>query len=277
MNINRKKKLALFKILRLFFSAILAFALFSCSDVITLELDKTDPVIVIEGVITDQGGAPYVALTKSTNFYRPNEFEKISNAEVILKDDAGNSAIMSEVMAGLYTTSAIQGIPGRTYYLTVRAEGKEYTAESTMPQPMELDSVTYGLEEHGFGHYDYEVTCWFQDRPNVKDYARLKVYEKGIQNEMFYLYDDRLTDGEQINYTLWGLEVGYGAEYKIEFITFEKEMYEYFSMLSIVSIYNDNQQGFSLMQPGNPISNISGGALGYFGAMSVRTYNVKIE
>src|SRR5699024_5469898 len=53
---------------------------------------------------------------------------------------------------GVYETNILEGAVGRTYHLTVVAEGETYTASSTMPQAVWLDSIsittiTFGSKE----------------------------------------------------------------------------------------------------------------------------------
>ena len=49
--------------------------------------------------------------------------------------------ILTETTPGNYTTSALTGTPGKTYNMTAIVAGNTYTASSTMPQPVGMDSI----------------------------------------------------------------------------------------------------------------------------------------
>jgi hypothetical protein len=252
---------------------------FSCEEVVKLNLNNAEPVLVIEGLIIDGPGPYTVSLTKTTDFYEPNEYPTVSNAIVTISDDAGNSETLQEIEPGLYETSTIAGISGRTYSLTVSTEGVEYTAVSTMPEPLVPDSVGYKFTEF-FGIDGYEIICYFQDRENINDYCRLKFRLNDHPVEEYFLYEDRLTDGEPIDYGIWLDDVNINDEVVIVFYTFESPMYEYYASLSPVVVYSNHEGDGSsdtMSQPGNPISNITGGALGYFGAVTKQRFIITIQ
>src|SRR5690554_906724 len=104
------------KIFAILFSTIL---LYSCEKEIDLDLNNSDPQIIIEGSITDAPGPYYVRISKSVNFDEPNSYPPVSGAYVTISDNEGNTDVLTEIEEGLYQTNTIVGAPGNTYNLSV--------------------------------------------------------------------------------------------------------------------------------------------------------------
>jgi hypothetical protein len=88
-------------------------------------------------------GPHLVRVNTTKNFDENNEFLEIINAEVAITNDAGNTEMPSCTEDGIYETTALFGVPCRTYYLRVKTEGETFTATSTMPAPMSIDDITH--------------------------------------------------------------------------------------------------------------------------------------
>ena len=68
----------------------------SCEEVIELDLNTTEPQIVIEGFITDGEGTYSVLISKTVDFYDPNTFPPQTGAVVHITDDLGNTETLTE-------------------------------------------------------------------------------------------------------------------------------------------------------------------------------------
>ena len=126
---------------QLLFLVATLFFLTSCEKEINLDLEDKSGNIVIEGNVTNQTGPYYVKVTKSVAFTEENKYPEVANAIVVISDNTGQADTLQYVADGLYRTTHLVSTPGNTYDLNVTAEGKNYTAESTMPQPVTLDSL----------------------------------------------------------------------------------------------------------------------------------------
>jgi hypothetical protein len=249
-----------------FFLLLLSVIGFACQKVIDVDLNSAAPQIVIEGNISDSPGPYYVTLSKTINFDQPNTFPPVTGAHVVISDTVGNSELLTETSPGTYRTSVIQGTPGRTYTLDVISEGKEYIATSTMPAPVNFDSLTLNniLVET---KWEWVFNVYFKDPAGVKNYYRFVEMRNGIISQRFFLYDDRIQDGESITYTL-APDSLYDRDVVIIFLQcVDKGVYDYFRTASQIS----NGRGSQSASPANPLSNFSNGALGYFSAYAVRS------
>jgi hypothetical protein len=263
-------------VFQLFICLAAAFLFGSCEKVINVDLNTADPKIVIEGSITDQPGPYTIRVTQSVNFDEPNTFPPVSGAVVTLSDDAGNVETLTETdEPGLYATNAIQGVPGRTYTLTVSTGEDTYTAVSTMPQPVEMDALL--TEEfsgpHGGGKM---VQARYTDPAGIANFYRFILYINHVE-ELILIANDRLQDGEVTTIPVFsqpdqGLAVS-GDTAVVYMQTIDEGVYEYFRTLDQMS---GGQHG-GAVSTANPRSNINNGALGYFSACAIRSKTITVE
>lgn len=259
---------------------LLSVSLFlSCEKIVDIDLSSTDSKIVIEGSITDQAGPYTVRISKSTDFFVPEKAPTISDATVIISDNEGNSEILNEVSAGVYETASLQGTYGRTYTLRIDIEGEIYTASSVLNHKTLIDSLSFE-EKSAFGPADegdeqqYRISCFFQDIAGVEEYYRLKVYNNNTLQTAFYVQDDKLTDGQLIEYGRIDGDIFKGDSVKVELLRIDKGVYDYYKTLANI-LGGGGMQSSST--PANPISNISNGAMGYFGALSISSAEITID
>lgn len=262
-----------------FFLIVLTFMFYSCEEIIEVDLNSADPKIVIEGEVTEQPGPYTVTITKTTDYYNPGSYPTVSGALVSIAADDGSFEELVETAGGIYQTDSLQGTSGRTYTLTVVAEGQTYSAISSMPQVTEIDSLFYMESEGGIRPKDkegYDLIIKFTDKPDVDDFKRIKIFRNGSLQDGYFLYNGRLSDGNEIEYDHIYTEIELNDYVYVELLSVDEATYEYYSTLGN-AIASSGGSKIQTKIPGNPISNISGGALGYFGAFTVRSDSVWIQ
>lgn len=243
-------------------------SLFSCKKIVTLNLNQVPAAIVIQGNVTNATGPTYVTISQPVDFYADNTFPPVSGATVVISDNNGQIDTLSEVSPGTYASSSIEGAPGTTYQLSVTSQGQQYTATSTMPATVNLDSVTFEVNS-GFGRKQISAVANFQDPAGVKNYYQFVEYLNGTQlTKDLFVFDDRLSDGRYINYTLFN-DSAYlqpGDQLEVDMYCIDSAVYSYFFQL----LQSDGAGSFNTSaSPANPTSNISHGAYGYFSAHTV--------
>jgi hypothetical protein len=256
------------KIITVFFFVLISIAGISCEKVVDIDLNSSSPRIVIEGSISDSLGPYYVQLSQTVNFDQPNTFPSVTGAEISMSDNLGNSELLFETIPGTYKTSSMQGVPGRTYTLDVIVDGKEYVAISTIPSPVDIDSLS--LQNQSFsGNRTKIITVHFQDPVNIKNYYRFVEVKKGIEQNFIFLYDDRVQDGSPISSNLFADEdtLRTGDTVRVVLQGIDKGAYDYFRTMSQAG----GGGGSQAASPANPVSNFSNGALGYFSAFAARS------
>lgn len=235
-----------------------------CEKVVDINLNNAAPQYVIEGNVFSGMDTVKVNVAKTTDYYGKAPQEQISTATVTLSDNAGNSTTIPNVAPGSYQLTGFTGVPGRTYNLSVKVDGKEFTSTSTMPAAVNIDSISKEFKDADFRKEGYEIAANFQDPGNVKNYYRM-VYtiNDTLQNkpEDLYLLNDKFNDGKKVKADLFRrFEVGDKIEFELRGM--DEPAYNFF--FSLQDVLN-NQSGPA---PANPNTNITGGALGYFAAMT---------
>jgi hypothetical protein len=92
---------------------LLALLLFSsCTKIIDIELNSAMQRIVIEAKITDKGDPATVILSRSTDFFNPDDPEEVTGAQVSLRNESGEIELLQETSPGQYESSEIKGSSG---------------------------------------------------------------------------------------------------------------------------------------------------------------------
>jgi len=257
----------------------------SCQKVINLNLESTATNIVIDAEVTDSVTSYTVNLTQTVNLSDNNVFPTVDGATVVIRDNAGNSETLAETSPGNYTTSHLQGTDGRTYYLSITSNGKNYTAVSTMPYGVALDSVIADTSTHhsggGFGGHgggsttpavpSVTVRAVFTDPKGIANYYRLIEYVNSVPNyNTIAIVSDQGQDGSVIseNVVRRDTSIHAGDTVKVVLESIDANVYEYYRTLKQVT---KAQNGIQTTVPGNPTTNLSNNALGFFSAYAVRS------
>lgn len=269
--------------INIIFLTIIALSLLQgCTEKIDVKLDETYDRLVVEGYVTDEPGIHTVELSRSTDYFDPNQAERISDAVVILDDEVNPPDTLEEHpnRAGIYQTDpGYAGVPGREYSLHIELEeaiheSKTYSATCKMPAKRMLDSIQV--------HYLERWEAWevrsFATDPPTKDYYMFDLYKNDLLvtdtiDEPFVI-DDRLFNGQSTN----GAAIGYfQAEYpdevlkigdtvKARLASITKAHYQFMLDVSIESGY---QNPLFSGPPANIRGNIDNDGIGFFGAYSV--------
>jgi hypothetical protein len=249
----------------------------SCKKEVHLDLDDAGAHIVIEGSVTDAAGPYTVAISRSVEFYADNSYPPVSGAAVRIIDNEGHSDSLIETSPGVYTTTTLQGKPGVTYTMSVRVQDTLYTAVSTMPFPVDLDSITF-RKAGAFGNKNIRAVPHYQDPPGIKNYYLFNEYINGIlETKDIFVFDDRLSDGRYITRDLRTQDdvMHEGDVVEVQMYCIDEPIFNYFDELD-----GSGGRGGAFntaASPANPGSNISNGALGYFSAHTIRTRKAKVH
>lgn len=245
----------------------------SCQKVINVKVNDAGPQIVITGEVTNAAGPYRVTISKSVGISDDNSFPPVGGAKVIITGSDGLRDSLVETTPGSYTGSgAWMGKPGISYTLSITAEGKNYSATSTMPQPVTLDSVGFAHDRRLKGKDIIKAVPYYQDPADSGNYYQFTETINGIDyTDRVLVSSDRLYNGKYVSRGLDSdttLKKGYTLTLSMYCI--DKSVYDYLSTLNDVS----DAGKFSSVTPANPSSNISNGALGYFSAHTIQSKQV---
>ena len=241
--------------------------LFSCEDVIDVKLNNVEPRIVIEAKLYDQFQPASVIISKTSDFFDTLTYNTVSGAEIYITDNEGNKVQIPETdSAGLYQKQFFGQI-GKTYTLTVKTEGKTYTATAEMKPALQIDSLYALYRTNPLPYQDegYEVHCILKDSVNIAQYAKLDIYKNQKPSREIYLFENTYTGGNNFDYKFFNETYQTGDTAVVIVSSCDRNVYEYLYTFAEIASENFHDTG----TPYNPTSNISGDALGYFGVFSL--------
>ena len=256
----------------------------SCQKEIELDYRDIEPVVSIEGRVTNE--QVYVLITRTRSMNDSVKSHGIGGAVVTISSEDGTEQLVYDARDGYYRpASGMKGVPGRTYRLDVTLDGHQYAASSTMPRQAPIVSTQFiwqSLLDNGMLMYEMWATdpepdvrnyYWYRvDRrakdPKVRQKQGTDAYrwssfdDRGAINARIYrdimCVNEEMMDGQDIEDDQLKSILFDGDTITLQLMTIDRAMFEYYQSLSV-----GQRMG------ANPISNISGGCLGYFAAGSV--------
>lgn len=270
--------------MRNLYTLLLLLLTLSCQKEIELDYRDIEPVVSIEGRVTNE--QVYVLITRTRSMNDSVKGRGIGGAVVTISSEDGTEQLVYDVRDGYYRpASGMKGMPGRTYRLDVTLDGHQYAASSTMPRQAPIVSTQFiwqSLLDNGMLMYE----MWASDpEPDVRNYYWYRVdrrakdpkvrQKQGTDAYRWSSFDDRgainariyrdimcvneeMMDGQDIEDDQLKSILFDGDTITLQLMTIDRAMFEYYQSLSV-----GQRMG------ANPISNISGGCLGYFAAGSV--------
>ncbi len=267
------------KYLILVLSAIL---LISCEKEININLNKSNPRIVIEGNLSNLPGECSVKITKTINFDETIPNPTVSNAFVTITNlNTNTTDTLTETKPGIYTNDSLMGKLGHTYSMQVKIGNETYNASSTIPQIVDLeyiqllDSNSSGGTHGGpFGggtasNSIVRMTPIYVDPANVANFFQFVVTKNDTIQKDIFIQSDFGFNGLVSNRPL-RVKASKNDTVKVDLQCVDEAVYNYFFGLS----ENINQ---SSATPANPVSNISNNALGYFKAHTSSSKTIIIK
>jgi len=245
----------------------------SCEKVITLDLNEAEKKYVIEAIITDQPSTAKVLITQTKNFDEDNTFPGISGATVTIKENGGATTTLTETSQGVYQDAGLVAVSGKTYSLSVTINGSVFTASCLMPQKVNLDTI-YVTDELLFTDTRKIVNVEFKEPSGRGNNYRFIQYVNNHKEDEIMIQNDDYTDGRNVNAKLFFFAedddstnlINSGDTVKIDMLCIDQPVYKYW-----FSLWRSSLGGNQQATPSNPVSNIQGGALGYFSAQTLQT------
>ncbi|HEY4062854.1 MAG TPA: DUF4249 domain-containing protein [Puia sp.] len=253
----------------------LLLVLAGCQKVIDLKLNNASGKYVIEGNVTDLAGPYTVTIGQTGSVTSEYSFNGVSQAAVVIRDNAGNSETLQEKSPGVYQTAVLSGVEGRTYYLSISLGGQRFTSSSVMPYRVNLDSI-YVASVMNFDKSVRAVVPVFKDPPETGNSYRINQTIDGVLDKTLYYENDDFINGRTNSMALLRPDpdstLHTGDRVDIEMQCIDPAVYQYWFSLDESSLGNNNSN-----LPANPVTNIQGGALGYFSAHTSQTKTLVVK
>lgn len=262
----------------IFLLSLLTLLFTSCEEIETIALTSADEKYVIEANLNNELGSATVSIAKTKNTDASGDFNGSSGAVVTITDETGKISRLTESSKkGIYTNPFLKGTPETNYHLKIEIDGQIFTSSSKMPAKSKLESVGQIEVSSPDGKRKFS-TVKFTDPAGKGNAYRFIEYHNGVYNKVISVVNDELFDGNANTQVLrpksFTADTKYnvGDKIKIEFLNIDNTVFKYWysSDKGIQSIGENTT-------PINPVSNINGGALGYFSThfMQRMEYTVK--
>ena len=267
-------------------------ALVACEKDIDIDLNDTEPALVVDGSI-ENGVPPTVVLSKSLDYFGAisteillSSFVRKANVSVtegsktyVLWEDSVK--IADNIYFYFYSNDTLVGTINSSYQLKIEAGGKVYTASTTIPViTRRIDSLWSEKANIQDDSNLVRMMIKATDRPGFGDYVR---YFTKTNSEPFYpgfnsVFDDQVIDGK--TYTIpvdrglnknednsdTDLYFHKGDTATLKLCNIDKANFDFWRTFE----FNFQSIGNPFSNPTKVINNVSNGALGYFGGYAAQ-------
>jgi hypothetical protein len=268
---------------------IAVITLSACEKDITLDSTQAAPKIVIEGLVTNQSYRQFIKVSRSADFYSTGKTPRVTDATVYIKDDIGNhidfihNPNSNEDSVGYYKpVDGFAGEIGRTYFMTVIADGVTYSAQDKLFAVTPIDSLTYEkndkeAEDPEVPGRFYEVLMYAKEPGETKDYYKFDFYRNDsltTDTETDIYFSDDVVLGEEINGVASPIYYELGDKAGFEMFSLSRAGYVFYSDLyNLINI----DGGMYGPPPANSRTNLNNGALGFFQVSALEKKDIVLE
>ncbi|MDX1544487.1 MAG: DUF4249 domain-containing protein [Christiangramia sp.] len=204
--------------------------LISCEEVVNIELEKSEPRLVIEAsIIWEKGTAgtnQRILISRTSGFYE-EERKGVENAQVRIISENGDSFNFDHVEEGNYLNTQFRPVLNTRYDLEVNYENETYSASETLIPVTDIDYVEQ-TEAGGFSGEDIEIKAYYTDPADQENYYLFKFSNENVSLEF---YEDEFTNGNQIFGYYSKEDIEPGDTIGIELQGISKDYYEYLFIL----------------------------------------------
>jgi hypothetical protein len=254
-------------------------ALLSCEDVVDVELEKSEPRLVIEASLLwneELETNLQVIKLSTTAPYFDDEIWPATDALVKVWADTGEEYLFEEVSNGIYQNRNIQPVENIEYHLEVIYDQEVYTATEEYITVPELQFVEQDLG--GFSGDEYEFKIFYEDPKEDENFYLFRYLNDRFSMQ---IYTDEFTNGN-LTFAFFNdedAETGDLVQFEIQGIS--SNFYEYMFILRSQS--GNDAGGPFQTQPsivrGNIVNqtNPDNFPFGYFRLSEVDILNYEVE
>ncbi len=242
--------------------ALITFLLLSCEEEVVLDLKEIDKAIVVEATMMNPIGEVRVNLSYSQSFYDNTATETLSEAKVYLSGPDLLKIPINNLGNGAFGVNGLILGSNITYNLFVETGEKTIEANAVLPEIVAIDQIVQVANPFS-GPDSINLITNFRDLLGQDNYFRLKVNKTGRKpSTEFFLVDDSFGKDGIISAPVYYKNFARGDTAIVELFHLTKATWDYYSGLS------ENQGGsFNSVSPGNPVSNLPDGVMGYFAGL----------
>lgn len=180
---------------------ILCSLVYTCEDVIDVNLNEAEPKLVIEASINwfknTMGNEQTIKLSLSSPFFQ-NATPPANGATIQITDTNNNVFnFIEDNQTGLYKNSDFIPTIDEVYTLIINYEGETYSATETLKSVVPIDYIEQN-NEGGFTGEDIELKAFYTDPAGIPNYYFFEFISDIPAIPTLSVYEDKFNDGNQI-------------------------------------------------------------------------------
>ena len=182
---------------------LLCIQLFTCQDVIEVDLNTTAPRLVVDASINwfkgTSGNQQSIKLSLTAPFFN-NGVPPANGATVtVTNEDTGDVFdFLEDGTTGIYLNNTFIPIIGNTYRLDITYNGENYTAQETMQPVVPLNPDIEQNNNGGFTGEEIELKAFFTDPADQKNFYFIEITSPVSVAPELQVIEDRFTNGNQM-------------------------------------------------------------------------------
>ena len=244
---------------------ILTTLFISCKKDIEIDYHQVNPLYVVEASVSNDGMKARISLTNDMDDNTTTS--NISGATVVVTGSDGTSVTLPYVTDGTYRSS-VKGTPGVTYTIDIDIDGHHFTSSSTMQKMPKINQFQFIWKSVMKERFQMGELL-FQDIANEDNWYFTHIYRNNLGFRWAVKRDDQNPNKELQQLFSIAREgdndtdmLVEGDQLRLELRAIDQRAYDYLYSMQIMDNTNTN-----------PITNFTGGCLGYFSAYSQITIN----
>lgn len=254
-----------------FLLMLLCISIYTCEEPISLDLNTSEPKLVIEASINWIKGTPgneqEIKLSLTAPYY-DLETPPANNAIVTVFDSNNNQYnFIEDGSTGVYKNNSFTPVIEEEYSLIINYDGEIYSATETLKSVVPIDYVEQ-KNDGGFSGDETELKAYYTDPANIENFYFFEFRNNFTAIPTLEVYKDEFTDGNQIFGFYTEEDLTAGHEVTIRNYGISKAFYEYMFIL----LQQNSEEGGGLFETtpatvrGNCINetNSENFPLGYF-------------
>ena len=216
--------------IKILFILFIFSGLYSCEDVIQVDLKESKPRLVIEASIlwrkNTPGNIQLIRLTTTAPYF-DNQTQPAIGGRVSVFSENGNEFEFEELESGIFRNEEFEPELNKNYALEVEYKGEVYRASETFIPVVPLEYIEQ-TDNGGFGGENIELKAYFTDPVNIKNYYLVRFFYADLSLQ---LYEDKFTDGNLTFAYFTNEDLFPGDEVGFEIQGISKRFYEYLFIL----------------------------------------------
>jgi Domain of unknown function (DUF4249) len=243
----------------------------ACQKVIDVNLNSVTPQFVVEAQLLEGKNDFIVRISKTGDYFGVDKPTPVTTAVVSFKKGSETAVVIKHESDGVYRLLNYTATSYAEYSLSVVVDGKTFQASSFMPKAVPLDSLKSARlpsinQDRDKPSDSLQIDCYFKDPASEVNFYRVKTIKNGVfqgKGEDLLVIDDKLANGINVILPIYTAAYKSKDSVNVELVSMDRKMFNYFNTVSTLVDGGNNSAA-----PANPLTNFSGGCLGYFGAFS---------